>query len=452
MKSDAVKPPNTVLTGKIILPDWLITSAQEKPQRKCGVRVVGDRISDVDSNERLREHYPQDEKWEATGQVLAPGFVNTHTHLYGVLAHGIPLEKAPAGFWPFLEDFWWPLVENRIDADLLGAASDLQCARMLKSGVTAFYDCTEAPFALPGCLFSQAEIVRKHGLRAILSFEATERVDKQNGQLGLKENADFIEACRRQGGLVSGMMCFHTTFTCSSDFIQQAFEMAADQNTLVHMHCAEGKYEPEFLMQKYGLRPFEYYTMLGVAGENMLASQCVQINELDIALMAEKGVRMSHMPLSNCEVGGGIAPLPQLIEAGVTVGLGSDSYIDDFFEVMRGAFLIHKANQCNPQVMPAQLVWYLATEGGARLIGLDAVGRLAPGWQADLQLIDSDLPTPLAEHNLFDQLILYRNQSNVRSVMVAGKTLVKEFDLAGADMQELYANVHTAANRLWKLE
>lgn len=228
--------------------------------------------------------------------------------------------------------------------------------------------------------------------------------------------------------------------------------MAAGQNSLVHMHCAEGKYEPEFLMQKYGMRPFQFYEKLGVAGKNMLASQCVQINEVDIALMAEKGVRMSHMPLSNCEVGGGIAPVPQLIEAGVTVGLGSDSYIDDFFEVMRGAFLIHKANQCNPQVMPAQLVWYLATEGGARAIGLESVGRLAAGWQADMQLIEADLPTPLAEHNLYDQLILYRNQTNVRSVMVAGKTLVKDHEVIGKDMKELVANVHTAANRLWKLE
>jgi 5-methylthioadenosine/S-adenosylhomocysteine deaminase len=444
--------PKPVSTGKIILPDWLISTAQEKPRRNWGVRVVKDRITDVDSNEALRERYPQDEKWDAAGQVLAPGFVNTHTHLYGVLAHGIPLEKAPAGFWPFLEDFWWPLVENRIDAESLRAATDLQCARMLKSGVTSFYDCTEAPFALPGCLDAQAETVRKHGMRAILSFEATERVDKQNGQLGLNENADFIDECKRQGGLVSGLMCFHTTFTCSSEFIKQAFEMAAARNTLVHMHCAEGKYEPEFLMRKYGMTPFQFYEKLGVAGKNMLASQCVQINDIDIALMAEKGVRMTHMPLSNCEVGGGIAPVPQLVEAGVTVGLGSDSYIDDFFEVMRGAFLIHKANQCNPQVMPAQLVWYLATEGGARSIGLESVGRLAAGWQADLQLIDADLPTPLAEHNLFDQLILYRNQSNVRSVMVAGKTLLNNHELAGADMKELIAKVHTAANRLWKLE
>ena len=127
----------------------------------------------------------------------------------------------------------------------------------------------------------------------------------------------------------------------------------------------------------------------------MQASQCVQITPAEIEIIARRGVRVTHMPLSNCEVGGGIAPVPDLVAAGVTVGLGSDGYITDMFEVMRGAFLIHKAHRQDPRVMPANLVWQLATEGGARALGLEKVGRLAPGWQADLQLIDSTLPTPV---------------------------------------------------------
>jgi cytosine/adenosine deaminase-related metal-dependent hydrolase len=441
-----------MVTGRIILPAWLIADARERPRRAWGVRIMQDQIADVAPNDLLRQRYPDDEVWEACDQVLAPGFVNTHTHLYGVLAHGIPLERAPAGFWPFLREFWWPLVEDRLDHEMLCAATDLQCARMLQSGVTSFYDCTEAPHALPGCLTAQAEVVRRRGLRGILSFEATQRVSEANGQRGLKENVEFIDACRAQGGLVSGLMCFHTTFTCSADFIRQAFALARERGALVHMHCSEGKHEPEYALEHFGQRTLAYYDHLGVTGPDMLASQCVQIDAAEIALMAARGVRMSHMPLSNCEVGGGIAPVPQLIQAGVTVGLGSDGYIDDFFEVMRGAFLIHKANQCDPRVMPASLVWYLATEGGARAIGLNGVGRLAPGWQADLQLIDTHLPTPLAEHNLYDQLLLYRNQSHVRAVMVAGQTLVRDGELANVDMGALVARAHAAARRLWHME
>src|SRR5690606_31285917 len=102
------------------------------------------------------------------------------------------------------------------------------------------------------------------------------------------------------------------------------------------------------------------------------------------------------------------------------IGLGSDSYIDNFFEVMRGAFLIHKAKQQDPRVMSASLVWRMATEDGARALNLEKTGRIEKGWQADLQLIDSHFPTPATEENLFDQLILYRNPQHVKMVMAAG--------------------------------
>jgi cytosine/adenosine deaminase-related metal-dependent hydrolase len=157
------------------------------------------------------------------------------------------------------------------------------------------------------------------------------------------------------------------------------------------------------------------------------------------------------MPLSNCEVGGGIAPVPDMLAAGVTVGLGSDGYITDMFEVMRGSFLIHKAHRQDPRVMPANVVWRLATEGGAQALGLERVGRLAEGWQADLQLIDSALPTPVEPWNLYDQLLLYRSRRDVRAVMVAGEWRVRDGVVLGADEAALRARAHAAAQRLWQL-
>ncbi len=439
----------------IILPQWLITTPTEAPVKNWGVRVVNGEIADLAPNADLSENYPDDEVWRADGAVLAPGFVNAHSHLYGVLAHGIPLEKAPSGFWPFLEEFWWPLVEDRLDHAMINAATDYRCASMLKSGVTSFYDCTEAPNALPGCLFSQAEVVHKWGLRGVLSFEATERVSKQNGQLGLRENVEFIRDSNRNSltpdhrPLIVGLMCHHTTFTCSAEFIQQAHRTARDLDVLLHAHVSEGTYEPEYAQKTFGKRTLPYYEELGVATNGFLASQCVQVEPHEIELMAQKGVRMVHMPLSNCEVGGGIAPVPQLVEAGVTVGLGSDGYIDDFFEVMRGAFLIHKAEHQDPRVMPADKVWYLATEGGARALNFEKVGRIAVGWQADLQLIDANLPTPLSEHNLYEQLLLYRNAGDVTGVMVAGDVKVRDGIVLNADWDVLHAHTREASERLW---
>ena len=435
----------------ILLPDFLIDRPGQPPRRRWGVRVVGDRIDAVAPNTELRQRFAGDEQVDAPGCTLSPGFVNAHAHLYGLLAHGLPLDKAPSGFWPFLKDFWWPLVEDRLDHKLICAATDAILLELLRSGVTTVYDCTEAPYALPGCLSAQAEVVRRHGIRAVLSFEATERVSPANGQLGLQENANFVRSCREQGGLLSGLICFHTTFSCSAAFIQQAHALGAELDVPVHMHCSEGVHEPEYALQQFGMRPLEYYDRLGVATPRMLASQCVQLSEREIAIMAERGVRMTHMPLSNCEVGAGIAPVPELVAAGVPVGLGSDGYVNDFYEVVRGTFLIHKAHKQDPRVMPASLVWYLATEGGARALGLEKVGRLEPGWQADLQLVDTRMPTPSEEHNLYDQLVLWRNQSHVQLVMVAGQIRVREGKVLGADETTILANALAAARRLWAL-
>ena len=377
----------------LILPKFLIAIPGESPQKAWGVRLLGDKIDVVTSNHELRLKFPDDEILEAPHSVLSPGFVNTHIHMYGVLAHGIPLAKAPAGFWAFLNDFWWPLVENALDSEMIAAATDWVCAEMLSSGTTSFYNCLEAPFAIPDALLLQKEIVEKSGLRGTLSFEATERISRENGQLGLHENAKFIDLCQKEKGLVQGMMCFHTSFTCSAAFIQQAFAIGAEQGVLTHMHCNEGIHEPEYALEHFGKRTLEFYDELGVTGPGMMASQCVQLTEREQAIIAEKGIKVTHMPLSNCEVGGGIAPIPKLLSQGVTIGLGSDGYINDMFEVMRGAFLIHKANQLNPQVMPPETVWYLATEGGAKAMGLENLGRLQPGWAADMQLINIDFPT-----------------------------------------------------------
>jgi len=437
------------MNGTLILPDWLIINALQKPKKNWGIRISGNMITDVDSNDQLREKFSDDEVLEAPGKVLSPGFVNAHTHIYGVLAHGIQLDKAPSGFWPFLEEFWWPLVENQLDQEMICVATDLRCADMLKSGVTSFYDCTEAPFALPGCLAAQRERVIRSGMRGTLSFEATERISQKNGELGLNENADFIDTCNQEGGLVSGLMCIHTTFTCSPDFIRTASDIASDRNVLLQAHVSEGTYEPEYTSKKYGMKPIQFYDSLGVAGPGMLASQCVHLDKAEIQIISENGIRVSHQPLSNCEVGGGIAPIPQLSALDITMGLGSDGYIDDFFEVMRGAFLIHKAYHQDPGVMPAHVVWHLATEGGARALDLEKVGRLEPGWKADLQLIDGDLPTPLSEHNLFEQMLLYRNANDVSMVMVDGVMRVRNYEVLDVDRAFLLSRTRSAAKRLW---
>jgi 5-methylthioadenosine/S-adenosylhomocysteine deaminase len=440
-----VRTLTTLILGHMV---WADTT--QLPQLHWGVAVQDERIVAVASHADLRARFPNAVVVEAKDCVLTPAFVNAHHHMYGVLAHGLPLEEAPAGFWPFLEDYWWPRVEDSLTHDLIAAATDWACLEMIRSGITTFYDCLEAPYALPGALEVEAEIVRRRGLRGVLSIEATQRVSAENGELGLRENADLIDACQAQGGLVSGMMCFHTTFTCSADFIRRAFALAAERRAKVHMHLSEGTYEPEYCLSHLGLRPVAYYGQLGVLGEHVLASQCVQIDGAEVDILAQNGVHVSHQPLSNCEVGGGFAPVPEMLAAGVNVALGTDGYVNNFFEVMRAAALIPKARLLDPGTMPADTAWTMATQNGARALGFDSLGTLALGNQADLLMIAADLPTPLASHNLADQLLLWRNPSDLRGVMCAGRWLLKEGNVIDVDEAKVRAQTVEAAARLWQ--
>ena len=436
----------------LICADWLIVSADLPPIRHGAIRVVGDVVESVGDAGEMRAAHPGDETVDASNHVVMPGFVNAHVHLYGVLAHGIPQTTPVTGFWSFLEDYWWPKVEDSLDPAMIVTATEWVCAEMLRSGTTSFYDILEAPRALGGVLIEQASVVERLGIRGILSFEATERAGAAVAQAGLDENLAMIDHGRRSGasGLVTGAMCYHTTFTCSEGFIRRAFELAADRDVLCHAHLNEGTHEGEWCVEHHGRRTVEWYDEIGVLGPRFLASQCVQVSSREQSLLGERGVRVSHMPLANCEVGGGIAPIPELIAGGTIVGLGSDGYVNDFYEVMRGAFLLHKARLLDPGTMPAATVLGLATSGGARALGLGhRVGSLRPGYQADLQIVDGRFPTPATDHNLCDQLVLWRNGTHVRDVMVAGRWRVRNGIVDGVDTDRLRARVHEQAERLW---
>ena len=243
----------------IVGADWAVTAALDEPRRNWAVRVVDGLIDDSGPANELRARHPDDDFCDGAGCVLLPGFVNAHVHLYGVLAHGVPAPvQPPADFWGFLDDYWWPLVENALNHEMIAAAAAWVTADLAASGTTSFFDILEAPNALPDALFAQREAVARSGLRGVLSFEATERMGAASGQSGLDENIRFIEACRADagspgaGGRVSGAMCIHTTFTCSEPFIRQAFEAAEDLDVFCHAHVNEGVHEGLWCEEHHG--------------------------------------------------------------------------------------------------------------------------------------------------------------------------------------------------------
>lgn len=406
-----------ILKGK-----FLITP--EGVSQDFGIRVEENRIVQIEKNELLKCE-DTDEVIDCTDKIIMPGFVNGHNHMYGFLSHGITAEAMVTEFSSFLDDFWWPYVEDRLNHELVEVTTRWACVEMIESGVTSFVDILEGPNSIPGALEVEKSVVEAAGLRGKLSFEACERVSEENGLMGLKENIDFIKSCKKDD-LVNGINSIHTLFTCSKDFIKKAKQLSSAENTMTHMHLSESVFEPNWCMKKYGKSPVEIYDELGYLDENVLASQVVQVSDKELDILAKRGVKTVSMPLSNCEVGGGFAPVTKMLERNMTVGLGTDGYINNFFEVMRAAFLLHKANQQNPQVMPAETVYKMATSEGAKAIGMADTGELKVGNLADIITLDIDTPTPINAHNIYDQIILFSNPQNIKHVICNGKWLKKD--------------------------
>lgn len=416
-----------------------------------GVKLRDGLIAEAGPNETLSAQ-AQDTVIEATDQVILPGFINGHNHMYNVFSRGISTDAVVTEFSSFLDDFWWPYIENRITPELAEITARWASVEMIDSGVTAFFDILEAPNAIPGALEREAQVIREVGLRGILTFEACERMSSENAELGLKENADFIRN-HAADPLVKGAMSIHTLFTCSKEYVQKARAMAKELGSKFHMHLSESVFEPNWTQEHYGRQPVCIYDELGCLDGDVLASQVVQVNQEEIDILGRCGASAVTMPLSNCEVGGGIAPVTELLEAGVKVGIGTDGYINNFFEVMRGAFLIHKAHRQDPQAMGARQVYQMATDMGAKALGMENTGCIAPGMLADVITVSmNDTPTPINEKNIYDQLILYRNPADVKNVFVSGKQLKKDGVITALDVEKARADMRQACAEFWKFK
>ena len=417
-------------------------------KRDYGVRVVDNRIVEVRPNGELTVE-AGDEVIEAKDQIIMPGFVNGHNHMYGFLSHGITAEAMVTEFSSFLDDFWWPYVENRLNHELVEATTKMACVEMIESGVTSFVDILEGPNSIPGALEVEEKVVEDAGLRGWLSFEACQRMSEENGQLGLKENIDFFNKTKDTDSTVNGIVSIHTLFTCDKDYVKQAKKMADEAGSMIHMHLSESVFEPNWCKEHYNEKPVKIYEELGYLDENVLASQVVQCDDEELDILAKHGVNVVSMPISNCEVGGGFAPCQKMLDRGMTVGLGTDGYVNNFFEVMRGAFLMHKANEQDPQTMNAKSVYKMATSMGAKAIGLKDGGRIEEGALADIITVDTDIPTPVNEYNVYDQVILFTNPCNVVNVMCNGKWLKKDYELTTMDKKAIKKEMREVTQKFW---
>ncbi|MFV0464600.1 MAG: amidohydrolase family protein [Lachnospiraceae bacterium] len=433
---------------------WLICSPREI-REKSGFIMEDGVIQRILTNQEIDRmildlELSAEQCLDYSDDILLPGLVNAHMHQYGLLSHGIPQAGLVTDFETFLSNYWWPMIEDRIRKEEVLITTRASMAEMLHSGITAFCDILEAPFTEDGTLIEQGELIEQTGMRGIVSLESSQRISNENGWQCLSQNEKAAAYFKQKGGLVQGAICTHTTFTCTKDFIREAALLAAEQDCAFQFHLSESKYEPEWLQRKQGESPTALYEKVNALSDRTIATQCVKLSQEEIEALSRNHVQTVHMPISNCEVGGGIAPIPQMLGSGLHTGLGTDGYINDFFAVMREAFLIHKAAQESTEVMSAQEVFSMATEYGAQSMGLCNCGKLQEEWKADFTVYKNRFLTPVNRENIIEQIVVHGRSTCVTDVFINGVQIMKEQHLLTLDEEGCRQEMLQCAEKFWK--
>jgi 5-methylthioadenosine/S-adenosylhomocysteine deaminase len=388
------------------------------------------------------------EEIDASGCVVLPGMVNAHTH--ECMERGW-FEDLPFDIW--LNDHAQPKDRAYTPADQRAAAL-LNQAEMIASGVTTFVDM----FRFPG---EAASVAVDSGLRAII---APQLIDSAPGVGETLESilAAFEEWHGAGNGRVSVWFGPHAPYSCSEKLLSAVGEAARERNTGIATHLAESRWEDSFIRERTGLSPTAYLDrVLGLAAD-VIVAHTVHVDADDIDLLAARDVAIAHGPTSNMKLGIGIAPIPELLAAGIRVGLGTDSIMTnnnlDLFEEMRQAALVAKLRQEDPAVLPAWTVLEMATIRGAEALGLaDSIGSLEVGKRADLILIDLDRPHLWPFHysdssfgNLVENLVYSARASDVVGTVVDGQVLMTDSIVRTLDLIEVRRVVEQQGGDLLK--
>lgn len=384
---------------------------------------------------------------DAGGALAMPGFVQAHVHLCQTLFRGAGEDML---LLPWLRDVVWPL-EAAHDETSLAAAARLACAEMIRSGTTSFLSMetvrgtdvtidTVAACGLPGVI--------GHCL-----------MDDTGGYPPLSEDIDEALAdcdvlLDRLRGVPHLRLAVAPRFalSCSADNLRAAAEFARSRGCLLHTHASEQVAEVDWIRTRTGMDNVAYLRSCTLAGPDVCLAHCVQVDARERALLAEAGTRVLHCPGANLKLGSGLAPVPELLEAGVTVGIGADGAACnnrlDIFAEMRLAGLIQKVRH-GPDALPAREIVRMATEGGARALGWGReTGRLETGRRADVVLIDTDDLSILPGDDPAATVVYAAHPGAVVLTMAAGRILYENGEFATLDVDRVRAEAREQRRRL----
>ncbi|REK76453.1 amidohydrolase [Paenibacillus paeoniae] len=416
----------------------IVTMKEEDRPYRGDILIEGDVIK------ALSPHLTDeaDERIDGDGMVAMPGLVNAHQHTPMSLLKGFSDDLK---LMDWLNEKMLPAEANMTPEDIYWGAK-LSMAEMIRSGTTSFAD-------MYIHMNEIATAVAETGMRASLTRGLV--FLENDGGRRMEEALDLVERWNgRADGRITTMLGPHAPYTCPPDPLRRVIKLAEEMNLPVHIHLAETKEEVMVIREKYNETPAEYLYHAGLFERlHVLLAHSVHLNRRDIGYL--KGMRggVSHNPVSNLKLGCGIAPVVDMINQGIIVGLGTDgsgsATTIDMFEEIKAATWLQKLDYGDPSVLPARQVLRMATIEGAKLLNIDhQAGTLEVGKKADLILIDMKKPHLQPIHQVESLLVYGVNGADVDTTIVNGKVLMRNRKLLTINEEELFKQVSVRAQRI----
>jgi 5-methylthioadenosine/S-adenosylhomocysteine deaminase len=379
----------------------------------------------------------------AEGDLLVPGLVNAHGHAPMTLLRGrgddLPLE-------PWLEEAIWPL-EAHLTREHVLAGARLACAEMIAHGVTAFADMYLFEDAV-------AQAADEAGLACLAGASIANAVTAEGPPEEVFANARELLAEHPPGeGRVRGSLAPHAVYTCGPATLERVAELADEIGARLQVHLAETMSEVYETEAEHGARPLAHLEAHGCLREGTILAHGGWMTREEARRVGEVGASMAHCPTANQKLAtGGTTPVPELVDAGATVALGTDgpasnNRIDVLQEAKRAA-LLHKHHRWRADVVPAEQALAMATREGARALGFEQAGRVREGAWADLALLDTDQPHLQPMHDRVSQAVYAAHAGDVRATIAGGELVYADGEHRTMDLDAVLAETREAAGDL----
>ena len=393
------------------------------------VAVSGGRIVAVGTRGDVAGRYAARETIDARGRAVIPGLVNGHTHIPMSLFRGIA-DDLDLNEW--LTKYIFPAEAKNVTEEFVRAGTQLGLAEMIRGGTTTYCDMYYFEDAI-------AEETERAGVRGLLGETVIDfPVPDNKTWPAAMAYAERFVARWKGNRLVTAAVAPHAPYTVSEAHLKEVRAFSDRTGAPVVTHVAETRKEVEDVTRDHGAPPVEYLARIGFLSPRDVFAHTVHLTEGEISLLKRNGVGSVHNPQSNMKLASGVAPVPQLLRAGVPLGLGTDGAASnndlDMWEEMDTAAKLHKLTTGDPKVLSAEEALALATTGGARALHMEAdIGSLEEGKRADIVVVGLDALHQTPRYNVYSHLVYATKAGDVRTVVIEGRVVMRDRRLLTLD-------------------